>query len=84
MSALSHRTNDISVHSLWIQKAVVLLFYRRIFSVLPAAARIIAIYWIVLCATYLAAQAACVLDCVPLRLYWQVVPNPGKSSASTL
>ncbi|KAK9437196.1 PTH11-type GPCR protein [Metarhizium brunneum] len=58
-------------------KAVVLLFYRRIFSVLPAAARIIAIYWIVLCATYLAAQAACVLDCVPLRLYWQVVPNPG-------
>ncbi|QLI68478.1 uncharacterized protein G6M90_00g030190 [Metarhizium brunneum] len=57
-------------------KAVVLLFYRRIFSVLPAAARIIAIYWIVLCATYLAAQAACVLDCVPLRLYWQVVPNP--------
>ncbi|KAK8912881.1 hypothetical protein VCV18_011829 [Metarhizium anisopliae] len=62
---------------LWIQKAVVLLFYRQIFSVLPAAAQIIAIYWIVLCATYLAAQAACVLDCVPLRLYWQVVPNPG-------
>ncbi|KID84891.1 hypothetical protein MGU_07858 [Metarhizium guizhouense ARSEF 977] len=64
---------------LWIQKSVVLLFYKRIFSVLPAAAQIIAIYWIVLCATYLAAQAACVLDCVPLRLYWQVVPNPGNA-----
>jgi hypothetical protein len=64
--------------SIWMQKSVVLLLYNQIFSRLPFAALVIKTYWATLLATYLAVQGASFVDCRPVWLYWQVVPDPGE------
>jgi hypothetical protein len=65
--------------SLWIQKSVVLLLYKQMLSGLPRPALIINACWIVLFGTYVAVLVTCFSECRPLRLYWQVQPDPGKS-----
>ncbi len=63
--------------SIWIQKSVVLLLYDQIFSCLPLAALVIKICWVTLLATYLSVQGVSFVDCRPVQLYWQVIPDPG-------
>ncbi|KAH6694274.1 hypothetical protein BKA61DRAFT_564320 [Leptodontidium sp. MPI-SDFR-AT-0119] len=62
---------------IWIQKAVVLLLYRRMLDRLPGPLRIIRLYWGFLITTYLAVQSVTFVECRPFSLYWQVMPNPG-------
>lgn len=35
-------------------------------------------YWVVLVVTYLVSQVVTFVECRPLYLYWQVLPDPGK------
>lgn len=63
--------------SIWIQKSVVLLLYDQIFSGLPLAPLVIKIFWATLLTTYLAVQGVSFVDCRPIQLYWQVIPDPG-------
>jgi hypothetical protein len=34
-------------------------------------------YWVILVVTYIVAQVVTFVECQPLYLYWQVVPDPG-------
>ncbi|KAB8067219.1 hypothetical protein BDV29DRAFT_163604 [Aspergillus leporis] len=63
---------------LWLQKAVILLLCQRILSGLPWPERIIKACWGFLFASFAAVQTTTFVDCSPLHLYWQVVPDPGK------
>ncbi|KAH2976498.1 hypothetical protein KXW58_006770 [Aspergillus fumigatus] len=63
-------------NSLWIRKSVVLPLYDQLFSTLPLATLITKTYCAALLATYLAVQATSFVDCRPLQLCWQVVPDP--------
>jgi hypothetical protein len=66
------------VVSLWLQKSIVLLLYRRILFGLPWTDLVMNVYWGILAATYVVIQVVTFTDCRPLHLYWQVVPDPGK------
>ncbi|KAL8364948.1 hypothetical protein RB595_003981 [Gaeumannomyces hyphopodioides] len=63
---------------LWLQKLVLLDFYRRLIKNLWYERMCIWTYLAVLLATYAAVQATAFSECRPLRLYWQVVPDPGE------
>ena len=63
--------------SIWLQKAVVLLLYHQFLSGLDWPRRIINIYWVVMVVTYVVAQVTTFVECKPLHLYWQVMPDPG-------
>ncbi|KAE8368942.1 hypothetical protein BDV27DRAFT_27830 [Aspergillus caelatus] len=62
---------------LWLQKAVVLLLCQRILAGLPWPERIIKACWTLLVASFAAVQITTFVDCRPLHLYWQVMPDPG-------
>ncbi|OOO08004.1 hypothetical protein OAory_01045040 [Aspergillus oryzae] len=62
---------------LWLQKAVVLLLCQRILAGLPWPERIIRACWALLVASFAAVQITTFVDCRPLHLYWQVMPDPG-------
>lgn len=64
--------------SVWIQKSVVLLLYKRMLGGLRWPDQIMNIYWITLGVSYAVVQICTFVDCQPLYLYWQVVPSPGK------
>ncbi|KAF7593187.1 hypothetical protein BBP40_011817 [Aspergillus hancockii] len=61
---------------LWLQKAIVLLLCQRILSGLPWPERIIKACWGFLFLSFAAVQITTFVDCSPLRLYWQVLPDP--------
>jgi hypothetical protein len=67
-----------STSSLWLQKAVVMILYQRILSGFKYANIIMKVYWVILGASYIVIQVVTFTDCRPLKLYWQVVPDPGK------
>ncbi|KAE8381691.1 hypothetical protein BDV26DRAFT_289319 [Aspergillus bertholletiae] len=62
---------------LWLQKAVVLLLCQRILAGLPWPERMIKACWVSLCASFAAVQITTFVDCRPLHLYWQIMPDPG-------
>ncbi|KAI1445444.1 hypothetical protein F5Y02DRAFT_126107 [Annulohypoxylon stygium] len=62
---------------LWLQVCLLLLFYSRITSGIAWANRLTKITWITLGVTFIAIVLATFLECRPIRLYWQVEPNPG-------
>jgi hypothetical protein len=64
--------------SIWIQKSVVLLLYKRMLNGLRWPSQIMNIYWITLGVTYVVVEICTFVDCYPLYLYWQVVPDPGR------
>jgi hypothetical protein len=66
--------------SIWIQKAVVLLLYRRMLHGLPWPNHIMNYYWVFLGVTYVVAQTVTFVECHPFYLYWQVVPDPGMNN----
>ena len=68
--------------SIWIQKAVVLLLYRRMLDGLPQPHHIMNFYWGFLVVTYVVAQSVTFVECHPFYLYWQVMPSPGTHSSS--
>lgn len=69
------------LHSIWIQKSVVLLLYHRLLAGLPWPERIIKVYWFLIIATLVPVQVSCFTECHPLSLYWQVLPNPGMDTS---
>lgn len=42
--------------------------------------RFLHIYWAILGVTFLGAIISCFTECHPFQLYWQVVPDPGKTT----
>jgi hypothetical protein len=54
-----------------------MLLYRRMLSGLPWPRHIMNVYWVVLAATYAVSQVVTFVECRPVYLYWQVVPDPG-------
>ena len=70
----------LTYNSLWMQKSIVLLLCRHIVRGLPFPEQIIKVYWALLFATLTAVEVTCFTDCSPVSLYWQVVPEPGKTS----
>jgi len=40
-------------------------------------------YWVFLGITYVVAQAVTFVECHPVYLYWQVVPDPGTRDISS-
>ncbi|CZR70237.1 uncharacterized protein PAC_20138 [Phialocephala subalpina] len=63
---------------IWIQKAIVLLLYRRMLDGLPQPHHIMNFYWGFLASTYIVVQSVTFVECHPFYLYWQVMPPPGK------
>ncbi|POR33811.1 Uncharacterized protein TPAR_06003 [Tolypocladium paradoxum] len=63
---------------LWLQKLVLLDLYHRLLRDLPFEKIIIRSYLLVFFASYVAAQVTTFSECHPVRLYWQVVPDPGE------
>lgn len=55
-----------------------MILYQRILFVHKRTGIIINAYWGILGATYIVIQVVTFTDCHPLRLYWQVMPDPGK------
>lgn len=66
-------------HSLWLQKLVLLDLYRRLIRDLPFEKMLIRSYLLVFFASYVAAQVTTFSECSPVRLYWQIFPDPGMS-----
>ena len=65
--------------SLWIQKLVLLDVYRRLMANLHWEKVTNRAFLVVFFLTYVAVQVLNVAECRPVRLYWQVVPDPGRS-----
>lgn len=57
-----------------------MLLYRRMLSGLPWPRHIMNVYWVVLAATYAVSQVVTFVECRPVYLYWQVVPDPGTTN----
>lgn len=67
-------------HSLWLQKLVLLDLYRRLILDMPYEKLIIWSYYFIMLATYITVQITNVIECRPVRLYWQILPDPGTSA----
>jgi hypothetical protein len=52
---------------------------RRLLQGLKTAP-IVGVYWAVLGVTFTVSFIATFIECHPFKLYWQVVPNPGKQA----
>ncbi|EPE33953.1 hypothetical protein GLAREA_06966 [Glarea lozoyensis ATCC 20868] len=65
---------------LWLQKAVIMILYQRLLAGFRYTNIIIRLYWVILGVSYLVIQIVTFTDCHPLKLYWQVVPDPGVCS----
>lgn len=63
---------------LWLQVCILLLFYARITYGINWVARVVKITWVAVAATYVAVTLVTLLECRPLKLYWQVTPDPGR------
>lgn len=51
--------------------------YKRVLRSVHWANVAMRFYWAILAATYVAVQIATVVECRPIYLYWQVLPDPG-------
>ncbi|KAL5313082.1 hypothetical protein ACEPPN_019509 [Leptodophora sp. 'Broadleaf-Isolate-01'] len=65
---------------LWIQKLVLLMFYRHLVRDLPWEKKTILVYGIVFAVTFFGSIISTFVECKPFRLYWQVLPDPGNCS----
>jgi len=61
----------------WLQIGLLLLFYSHIMEGIRWVERMIKVTWIVVGATFLANVLTTLLECRPLKLYWQIEPDPG-------
>jgi hypothetical protein len=63
--------------SIWLQKCVIMCWYKKILFGIQWAEVAMKIVWGILAATYIVVQIVVFTDCRPLRLYWQVLPDAG-------
>lgn len=76
-SILSLIARIIITATCWLQIGLLLLFYSHIMEGIRWANRMIKFTWIAVGVTFLATVLATFLECRPLKLYWQVDPDPG-------
>ncbi|KAI1334875.1 hypothetical protein F5Y15DRAFT_265809 [Xylariaceae sp. FL0016] len=69
---------------IWTQKGVVLLLTERLLAGLPRTVYVIRCYWVVLLVTLLAVQITSLSECHPFHLYWQIIPDPGTCSETSM
>ncbi|TLD31596.1 hypothetical protein PspLS_02541 [Pyricularia sp. CBS 133598] len=62
---------------LWLQKLVLLDVYRRLYQNLRFEKIIVTSMLVIFFGTYAACQITTFVECNPIQLYWQVVPDPG-------
>ncbi|KAI0449835.1 hypothetical protein F5B21DRAFT_28887 [Xylaria acuta] len=62
---------------LWLQVAILLLFYTRITYGVSWVAWVVKITWATVAVTFIGNIVLIFLECRPITLYWQVTPDPG-------
>ncbi|KAI6354368.1 hypothetical protein MCOR25_008628 [Pyricularia grisea] len=62
---------------LWLQKLVLLDVYRRLYQNLRFEKIVVTSILVIFFGTYAACQITTFIECKPIQLYWQVVPDPG-------
>ncbi|KAG4438043.1 hypothetical protein IFR05_006457 [Cadophora sp. M221] len=65
---------------LWIQKTVLLMFYRHLVRDMPWGKPTMMAFGAVFAVTFSASIISTFVECRPFHLYWQVVPDPGNCS----
>lgn len=65
--------------SLWVQKMVLLDIYRRLLLGLRYERHIMIFFITLISVTWVVVIIVIFVECHPVHLYWQVVPDPGKS-----
>ncbi|RYO83057.1 hypothetical protein DL764_009515 [Monosporascus ibericus] len=68
----------LSTVALWLQNAILLLFYSNITSGIRLIARMIKVSWTWWIISLASIILAILLECRPMRLYWQLKPDPGQ------
>ncbi|KAH7379948.1 hypothetical protein BKA64DRAFT_736545 [Cadophora sp. MPI-SDFR-AT-0126] len=69
---------------LWIQKTVLLMFYRHLVRDMPWGKPTMMAYGIIFAVTFVASIISTFVECRPFHLYWQVVPDPGNCSQAII
>ncbi|KAL2060559.1 hypothetical protein VTL71DRAFT_9200 [Oculimacula yallundae] len=72
------RTFYISL--LWIQKTVLLMFYRHLVRDMQWGKVTMIVFGAIFAVTFSASIISTFVECRPFHLYWQVVPDPGNCS----
>ncbi|EHA52478.1 hypothetical protein MCOR27_002954 [Pyricularia oryzae] len=62
---------------LWLQKLVLLDVYRRLYQNLRFEKIVVTSILVIFFGTYAACQISTFVECTPIELYWQLVPDPG-------
>lgn len=62
---------------IWLQCTLLLLFYTSILSHIRWVRVVIHMTWFVIATSYVAVVFSTFLECRPLKLYWQIQPDPG-------
>lgn len=76
-SILSLVARVLITTSCWLQVGLLLLFYRGIMHGIQWVSWMIKLTWAATGASFVAVVLVTLLECRPLRLYWQVEPDPG-------
>lgn len=63
--------------SLWTAKMAVLDLLAYIVMRLPFERKLMYFFWAILSTTFVASIVATFSSCSPIRLHWQIEPNPG-------
>ena len=79
MTCLQYYSSEliIVVASLWLQKCVLLDFYRHLLRHQPWEKPIMLIYLVIFTGSYIAIQIVTFTECDPFDHYWRVLPDPG-------
>jgi len=76
-SILSLVARVLITTSCWLQVCLLLLFYKGIMHGIQWVSWMIKLTWAATGASFVAVVLVTLLECRPLRLYWQVEPDPG-------
>lgn len=76
-SILSLVARVLITASCWLQVCLLLLFYKGIMQGIQWVSRMINLTWAATAITFVAVVLVTLLECRPIRLYWQVEPDPG-------
>ncbi|RYP72460.1 hypothetical protein DL771_004255 [Monosporascus sp. 5C6A] len=68
----------LSAIALWFQNAILLLFYSNITSGIRLVAKMIKVSWTLWVVSLASIILATLLECRPIKLYWQLEPDPGQ------
>jgi hypothetical protein len=68
--------------STWLQKCVVMCILQRLLQGLRSEL-VVRFYWATLSVTFIVSFIVTFVECHPFKLYWQVVPNPGKEALNS-